>query len=347
MNSPRQVLIVTVVVLLAAEVALRIRGDFKVYQEQIGNSYKTDYGAILPTWYFSWTPSQQLTPSNSDFSYPYSINSLGFREREVSATKPDSTVRIIVTGDSFTEGVGAPYDSTWPRLLEKYLIEEECIVQVVDAARSGSDVFYDYVFYRDKLKGVSHEIVLAAVNLTDYQDYIFRGGLGRFKADGKTHYTQPPWYEFFYKHSHLLRAVMMRVNNYPFNGIFVSQKDYVEGWQATSDSIVSALALYDSVAKSNGAKFVVVLHTTPCEILNDGDFTRKNIQNLYDLERKCTSRGITVIQLSDMLREKFSKELPANYTYPHDQHFKPIGYAAMADSVSKALLQMNLLSTQQ
>ena len=49
------------------------------------------------------------------------INSLGFRDREFSVKKPPGTYRIVALGDSTTFGWGAPYEETYPKVLERSL----------------------------------------------------------------------------------------------------------------------------------------------------------------------------------------------------------------------------------
>jgi hypothetical protein len=57
-----------------------------------------------------------------------SSNSLGIRgAREYSLPKPQSVVRLIALGDSFTFGEGVPDDATWPAQLEGMLPNTEVV----------------------------------------------------------------------------------------------------------------------------------------------------------------------------------------------------------------------------
>lgn len=52
-----------------------------------------------------------------------SINSMGFRDREVGATAPPGVTRILAVGDSFTIGLGVEGHEAWPKVLERRLNE--------------------------------------------------------------------------------------------------------------------------------------------------------------------------------------------------------------------------------
>ncbi|MEQ1861083.1 MAG: SGNH/GDSL hydrolase family protein [Chthoniobacteraceae bacterium] len=47
------------------------------------------------------------------------INSLGLRDREIAATKPAGTYRVVVLGDSTTFGWGVPQDAVYPKVIER------------------------------------------------------------------------------------------------------------------------------------------------------------------------------------------------------------------------------------
>ena len=47
---------------------------------------------------------------NQEFSYHFQTNDAGLREAPLLRSKPPGETRIFVVGDSFTEGVGVPFD---------------------------------------------------------------------------------------------------------------------------------------------------------------------------------------------------------------------------------------------
>src|SRR5262245_22491307 len=53
-----------------------------------------------------------------EFSVRVTTNALGFREPRLPAPKPPGTVRIVVLGDSFTQGYGVDESDAYPRRLE-------------------------------------------------------------------------------------------------------------------------------------------------------------------------------------------------------------------------------------
>lgn len=77
-----------------------------------------------------------------DFDVEMRTNSIGFRDREYSASKPAGVCRILVTGDSFSVGVGVSEEASYPHVLESSLNggEGESIGnrwEVINAAVSG------------------------------------------------------------------------------------------------------------------------------------------------------------------------------------------------------------------
>ena len=135
------------------EISLRLVPFLKTSSEKSEGKYVDYYGASVNSWYHTRPANtEQIIASKGCYSYSFKTNSLGFREKEIAKEKKDSCYRIIVLGDSYAEGVGAHYDSTWPNFLSR-LLNENCQknFEVINSGVSGSDPYYEYVLLRDKL----------------------------------------------------------------------------------------------------------------------------------------------------------------------------------------------------
>ena len=97
---------------------------------------------------------------------PYAIetqyNSLRFRDVE-PAPRPPGVRRVVVVGDSFTEGEGVKEADTYPRVLEKRLLEGGGRWEVRNCGRRGSDFPQLYAVFEDALKYSPDAVVYAMV----------------------------------------------------------------------------------------------------------------------------------------------------------------------------------------
>lgn len=67
---------------------------------------------------FTWTGYHWYA---REFSVRTSVNSVGFRDAEHSASKPPGVVRVALLGDSFVEALQVPFEKTAGRVLERRL----------------------------------------------------------------------------------------------------------------------------------------------------------------------------------------------------------------------------------
>src|SRR6202051_3211306 len=61
------------------------------------------------------------------------INSKGLRDREIPYERAPSTVRILMLGDSFTEGWGVPFDQTFSKRIERLFAARGTPAEVINA----------------------------------------------------------------------------------------------------------------------------------------------------------------------------------------------------------------------
>ena len=118
---------------------------------------------------FSLKPNCSYALKNEDFSVRVNINGQGMRGAEAVLPKPENTVRLIVTGDSFIFGNGLKEENTFPNLLGdalgKYRIFGEKTVEVINAGYGGGFSPDAHLIYLRKLiaRGYQPDIVIMSV----------------------------------------------------------------------------------------------------------------------------------------------------------------------------------------
>jgi len=118
----RYAVFLLVFILIAFEVILREMHYFETYSEAIGYGYGTYYGQRTQNIYSTNAISKTFVLDHGDFKFNYTTNELGLREKPVAEFVADTTaIKIVTLGDSYTEGVGAEYDSSWPKQLQYML----------------------------------------------------------------------------------------------------------------------------------------------------------------------------------------------------------------------------------
>ena len=105
----------------------------------------------------------------------FRVNSLGFRDDEISREKPEGVFRILLIGDSFVEGEGVESEQIGANVLERQLSKKfEKSVEVVNmGVMSYSPIIYQRVI-EDKGLPLDPDLVIVAVDMSDFQnDYSY------------------------------------------------------------------------------------------------------------------------------------------------------------------------------
>ncbi|HXH17952.1 MAG TPA: GDSL-type esterase/lipase family protein [Chitinophagales bacterium] len=319
---------ITLFTLGTLEILFRLFGLYQTYTESIGMGYQSYFNNVSPNFYHTWQPDDTFILDHNDFAIPYQTNELGLREIPLDsfAMKSADGFRILAFGDSFTEGVGADYENSWPRYLEKLLRQSGTDVHIFNAGVNGSDPFFEYVLFRDKLKAVHPQLVIVAINSSDVDDYHFRGGMERFQTDGMVINRKGPWYEPLYEHSYVFRFVVEMVLGMKPQ-LFITPKQY----QKVMDDFVRQTALLMEEFKKllpDPGKLLVVVFPAPREVYDDADKNMKG--NLLRLLAEVKSRGVDTLSLYRQFESEITEKNLPEYTYKNDGHFKPKGYLQFA-----------------
>lgn len=327
------VIVFVFVALGASEFALRISGVTNSWSENNGMGYESPYQTICGYYYLR---DQGTSSYNTlEYKYPISVNSIGLREVEHSVSKPANEYRIIGLGDSFTEGAGAPFDSTWLNLMCDMLNDKCDSLNVVgiNGGISGGDLFYSYYLFKNKLIQYHPDLVIFMLNYTDFNDFVVRGGLERFNGDtcvGK----EPPKKEMLFKYSHLYRLILLKLFNYDWLLHSPSeQKAYWNEYMAQYESVVQD---FQKFAKDNDFKFVIVMQPLINECLSH-DY----VLNIEKLKRIANSNGASEIDLLPLC-DNIAANNESDLYWPIDKHYNSSGYYQVANLLDDKLQSLVL-----
>lgn len=331
--------------LLAAELAVRLARPQAVMTVSRG-LYEPD-----PPRRYRIAPGFQGSISNQvEFDTEVSTNSLGLRGPEAG---PKRGLRVLALGDSFTFGVGAEQEETWPARLEKLLGAE-----VLNAGAPGFGVPDAVAWYEAHGRQLDPDVIVLAVFLAnDLQDASPGQPKvavvdGQLVVPGETGGLR----RWLYYHSHLFRLLKASV----LEGGLRTLLGLREPWAVRE--LRSELALYSpdlpeelragaelterAVARLRGKKVLAVLVPSLPQVDPERwnavlaqlklDPARHDPLRPNRLFREMFERhGIPVLDLTETFRKAGSR-----IYYPIDQHLTPEGYELMAKAVALELKQM-------
>lgn len=319
--------------LISFEVLLRVFQINQTWAEETGGTFMSYYGQKHDTWLYTWQPNSEFEYHSSGFSYPYKINSIGLREREAFLSDTPAR-RIICIGDSYTEGVGAPYDSTYPRCLERLLKASGHDVEIYNAGRAGSDPFYEYMLYRDKLVHLKANYLIVQINQSDINDYIYRGGFERFKKNGGTEYNKAPRYLSAYEHSYIARFFF---NTFPCqmrNDMFFSEDDFRDKYTPQAmGAIAVAIDSFAALAGRHQCTLLVVSMPIASDVAYDSPDNSLYEKEFALLEKRLDSSGIMNINLWPSLKKKINENNISTISWIVDAHYNSTGYSMVSMSL--------------
>ncbi len=279
------VLLVTVwASLLVGEISLRYTmKKYITYNERLGYNYRSFYSYLdnwesikmyftkkQSYWYLQIPPnySRKYTVDGHTFSHNY--NSLSLRDDEKQPAPDDSLKLVIGMGDSFTEGIGTAQDSTWIKFFERDI--NACStnkIRTLNAGVSGSDPYFEYVLLEKLLRQYQPHTVVVAINTSDIDDVIIKGGTERFLPDGRLQFRKPPVWEPLYATSFIFRAAMHTAFDLDWTLLTMKEKEMRKA--EAIDSIGDCIKRFHELGKQKGFKLVVVFHPREDEI-KTGEF---------------------------------------------------------------------------
>jgi lysophospholipase L1-like esterase len=330
------------IALFLGELVLRFGvGTYSTYSERTGFfNYTSPYRVPSGKYpkgnrqnYFVHPPDAHKHWRFREFRYDLQTNTLGLREKDFGKEKPDSVCRIFCLGDSFTEGVGAAKDSTWPVLAERHLNELARTVrfELLNAGTHGSDPFYEFRLVKEVLAEYAPDLVIFLWNSSDFADVMVRGGWERFAEKGKLKYRKGPWWEPLYAMSFYVRYWAHGTGGFDY---FLRNKTQS---REMDDKAGEALGLLMKEIKewsdNEGIPVLVFRHSLKEEFGITGGYPHKMDSLL--IESSLDFAGALDEKMK--LKTNQARLSPTDLYWKHDGHFTPKGYQILGEVIASEL----------
>src|SRR5947209_1734724 len=341
--------------LLVAEVAVRLARPQAVMVVSPG-LYEPD-----PPRRYRLHPGFRGTVTNRvEFDDPVSINSLGLRGPEIGPKSP-GTLRVLAVGDSFTFGVGARAEETWPARLAAILRARGVRAEVLNAGAPGFGVPDEVAWYERWGRPLQPDVVLIQVFLAnDLQDAAPGPKVevrdGSLVVQGERPRCLSRW---LYYHSHLFVLLKNSTLGGPVRRLLglpepLEQRELrtemslyakaglpepLQAGAAATDQAVALLARDAGRVRIQAVIVPSVLQVDPVRwrvaLKRFGlDAAKYDPNRPNEVFREIFSRhGIPVLDLSETFRTALARG--ERIYYPIDQHLTPAGYERLAERLAE------------
>ncbi|HVR98100.1 MAG TPA: GDSL-type esterase/lipase family protein [Thermoanaerobaculia bacterium] len=350
--------------LLVAELAVRIVRPQAVTLVSQG-LYEPD-----PPRRYRLQPGFHGTVTNRvEFDTPVAINRAGLRGPEVGPRRP-GTFRVLALGDSFTFGVGARQEETYPARLEESMRARGIQTEVLNAGAPGFGVPDAAAWYEAHGQALQPDLVLLAVFMANDLQDAAPGSPKVAAADG---YLAVPGESgglrrWLYYNSHLFVLFKTSVLEGPIRSrlglkepharreqreelsLYSAQpSEMIRGGAAATERAIAELARTAAERKTPVAAILIpsLLQVDP--VAWKARFSGLGVDPAgYDPDRPTRlfeemfrRHGVPVYDLTGSFRLAIRDGEPVYY--PIDQHLTPEGYARMARFLAEHLTKGGLL----
>jgi len=128
-------------------------------------------------------PETTFWHTSVDGSWKFTVNEQGFRDdRDFAYDKRDDTLRIVVLGDSHTQGFEVRQDHTYAAVIERYLDSRGLESEVINTGVSGFGTAEEAVFLEYEGLRYHPDVVVLGFYANDFDDNI-KSDLFRIKND--------------------------------------------------------------------------------------------------------------------------------------------------------------------
>lgn len=309
-----------------------------IYIPFVWGQYFSPYETQNASFYHTASPHQTYNLKSSEFNFQRTSNSLGFSDAEWNKEKNDSTVRILCLGDSFTEGDGAAYDSTYVSFLKRSLQQRNQHIEVLNGGFRGSDPFFNFKYLKDVLIEYQPDIILQSFTTNDlYYDILIRGGIERFQEDGTLRFRKNYLWEPIYAMSFISR-IFIQVGG-GFDKYLIKRSEYTKFKEDATTKTIQLFQDYQTFTEDH--QIELIPFTMP---FNQGiDKSQENTVFYQKFKKEFAHFDLKFYNLQDCYARTTQNDnaIYKKYFWEKDGHHNAQGYKMMASCIEEILMQQS------
>ena len=343
-NNIRLLLVTISILLIGTEIFLRfgLNRYSNYFETNVRGNYESIYQVGSPSWFHVNEANQDVEWVLVKFTHIRKTNSLGLSEEKIALEKAKNEYRIIALGDSYTEGIGTSYDSTWVKIVERnltvHIVDKK--ITTINAGISGSDPYFEYILLKEKLLPFNPDLVIIAINVSDIEDVMIRGGTERFQPDGSTIFgRKAPNWEWAYALSYIFRHVIHDVFQYNF--LFIRKSEMESEERKAVEKIRLVIGDFRRLSKENGFDLFVVFHPIYWEVLNE-EYAFNSDKLISELKNEQSINFLDLLEYYKV-NQIMAKENASNFFWSKDGHNNTEGYEIMGNAIADIIVKLKLI----
>lgn len=353
--------------LATLELGVRLIEPKKVLRE--------DFERSDPVFHHRFIPGSSGSHKALEFHVNYTINALGLRDRELTREKPQGTRRLLLLGDSFTEGNGVEAKDSFPARLQG-LVDKAGLParwEVINAGEGSYSPILHYLLLKKHLIDLEPDLVVLNLDLSDFHDDVQYAKLATFDASGeplavRAETPRPPgsWFvesayalkDWLKEHTRswnfLRRHLIVFLSERPKPSADIREDKYAmlrdgysfAGGRDLEPTFRHIVRIRDLLAARGTPLWLSVYpygnQVSPREWDKGRGFWGFEQNRLYSAEPQkqialySQRHAIPVIDMTERFRERTKTEFPLYF--PFDGHFNPKGNTVAAEALFERLL---------
>ena len=284
-----------------------------------------------PYYHHDLRPQAQSTLSWGNRPYTVSTNSLGFKDRGMrEVALLNDRYRILFIGDSFTEGIGMPYEKTFAGLIEQDLEASRFEVFNAGVSSYSPRLYYLKVKHLIEEVGLRLDEVHVYIDISDVQDeVIYRNYAPKPLSIGKQldHVFTRNVYVYYAlrKSKKIFRAYDSFARE---RGNWTHNAEAFERWGKEGLALAQEnMHKLFQLCSRHDIKMTIAVYPWPNQI-ERRDSTAKPVAVWETFARE---RGITFVNyFPHFINEKPAQEIRDTYFIKDDRHWNEQGHALIA-----------------